>query len=67
MFMSLARPGENTPAIIGTDAIFYVDGRNNRDTVQNKIYERYSSYLDKGWKILGYERPRDYSGTIYPL
>ena len=66
IFVELARPQTpNTPAVIGSDAIFYVDGRLTRENVMNAIYDRYSSYLSRGWQILGYTRRGDYSGRIY--
>lgn len=61
MFMELARPGEDTGACIGSDAIYYVDGRYGRDRVQNEIYDRYASYLTRGYRILGYTVPGDHS------
>ena len=59
----------DTPAIIGTDGITFIDGRWNNDTATNHVYERVASYLTRGYKILGYMPLGlgDYSEKIYPL
>ena len=69
MFIQIARPGENHPAIIGSDAIYYVpDNRWNRERVTEHILARYKRYTDSGWKILGYTRVSPHANeTIHPL
>lgn len=66
LFMELARPGEDVGTVIGSDAIYYVDGRYGRDRVLNEIYVRYASYLGRGYRILGYTVRGDHS-RIRPL
>lgn len=61
LFIELARPGSDTGACIGSDAIYYVDGRYGRERVQNEIYDRYASYLARGYRILGYTVRGDHS------
>lgn len=68
IFIQLASPGRDVPAVIGTEAIHYVDGRYSRDRVINGIYDRYyRDYLANGYKLLGYGVPGDYSNKIYAL
>jgi hypothetical protein len=67
LFIELARPGDTIGAVLGTDAIYYVDGRYGRERVLNEIYERYSDYFKHGFTLLGYTRPGDYTGKIHKL
>lgn len=56
--MELARPGETTPAVIGTDAIYYVpDNRWGSERIRTDILNKYRYLTDKGWTILGYTTP----------
>ena len=56
MFIELARPGETTRAVTGTDSIYYVpDNRWSRNRVTEDIRIKYSSYTNRGWKILGWQ------------
>lgn len=61
MFIELARPGENSRAVIGTDALYYVpDNRWARWSITEDILAKYKSYTDKGWTILGYQPVASY-------
>lgn len=68
IFVALESPSNpGVPAVIGSDAIYYVDGRYGRERVVSDIYDQYASYLARGYKLMGYEAPGDYSGRIRKL
>ncbi len=67
IFIELSSPNSDVPCAIGSDAIYYVDGRYSRERVINGIYDHVSNYLARGYKLLGYAVPGDYMGKIYSL
>mgnify|MGYP000847587807 CR=1 FL=1 len=40
IFLEFRYPESDVPAVLGTDAIFYLDGRWSKRTAHQKIYER---------------------------
>lgn len=67
IIVDLARPGETERAVIGSDAIFYPDGRWSRETTVLAIRDRFRHYTEKGWRILGWQPCSSQELPLNPL
>lgn len=55
IYVALAAPGTDRHAVLGSDNLFYVpDNRWGTARITEFIRDRYKSYTDRGYRILGY-------------